>query len=201
MAKLKAPLLSLGASGAIGKALVFFGWKGLNVVREYVIPANPKTKPQTTQRGYLTKAVDTVHAAQALPDGALNQTDVSAYALWAAVVKAATTWFNQAVRNMIDQQILGKTANVYRDGAVTPEPGGLTVSVYSHAQAPTEGAFWYGTSRTALISSKPATFDAGKCLGDITDLTKGTKYFIQFRPTAPDSLVGSWSGIYYGTPT
>jgi len=49
MAKLKAPLMSLGASGALGKALVFFGWKGLDVVREYVIPANPKTTAQNTQ--------------------------------------------------------------------------------------------------------------------------------------------------------
>jgi len=30
MAKLKAPLLSFGASGAIAKAIVYFGWKGLN---------------------------------------------------------------------------------------------------------------------------------------------------------------------------
>ncbi|GAH96000.1 unnamed protein product, partial [marine sediment metagenome] len=37
MAKLKGPLFSLGASQQLGKALVFFGWKGLDVVREYVI--------------------------------------------------------------------------------------------------------------------------------------------------------------------
>jgi len=42
VSKLKAPLLSLGASGQIGKSLVFFGWKGLDVVREYVIPSNTK---------------------------------------------------------------------------------------------------------------------------------------------------------------
>ncbi|GAI75819.1 unnamed protein product, partial [marine sediment metagenome] len=46
MAKLKGPLFSLGASGALGEAVVYFPWKGLNVVREYVIPSNPKTDPQ-----------------------------------------------------------------------------------------------------------------------------------------------------------
>ncbi|GAH56681.1 unnamed protein product, partial [marine sediment metagenome] len=59
-------LMSLGASGQLGKALVFFPWKGLNVVREYVVPANPDTDLQGTQRGYLTTMVDAIHAAQAL---------------------------------------------------------------------------------------------------------------------------------------
>ena len=54
MAKLKAPLLSLGASGAIGRSIVFFPWKGLDCAREYVIPSNPKSTGQLTQRGYLT---------------------------------------------------------------------------------------------------------------------------------------------------
>ncbi|GAJ23952.1 unnamed protein product, partial [marine sediment metagenome] len=65
MAKLKAPLLSFGASGAIAKAVVYFPWKGLNVAREYVIPSNPRTKLQTDQRDYLTDAVETIHAFQA----------------------------------------------------------------------------------------------------------------------------------------
>src|SRR3989304_5419175 len=43
MAKLKAPLLSFGASGKLADTLVYFPWKGLAVVRSYVIPANPNT--------------------------------------------------------------------------------------------------------------------------------------------------------------
>ncbi|GAI68425.1 unnamed protein product [marine sediment metagenome] len=82
MAKLKAPLLSFGASGAIAKAVVYFPWKGLNVAREYVIPANPRTALQTTQRGYLTAAVDGVHAAQADATNPLDSEDASAYALY-----------------------------------------------------------------------------------------------------------------------
>src|SRR3972149_2455449 len=38
MAKLKAPLLSFGASGKLADTLVYFPWKGLAVVRSYVIP-------------------------------------------------------------------------------------------------------------------------------------------------------------------
>lgn len=44
------PLFSLDASGAIGKALVFTKWKGRNVVREYVTPANPNSILQRGRR-------------------------------------------------------------------------------------------------------------------------------------------------------
>jgi hypothetical protein len=85
--------MSLGAAGQLGKALVFFAWKGLNVVREYVIPANPRTTLQTTQRGYLTAAVAAVHDAQADDTNPLASLDAQAYALWASVVQRATTWW------------------------------------------------------------------------------------------------------------
>jgi hypothetical protein len=45
-AKVTGPLYSLSASGTIGKAMVHFGWKGLNVVREWLKPSNPKLPDQ-----------------------------------------------------------------------------------------------------------------------------------------------------------
>ena len=201
MAKLKAPLMSLGASGALGKALVFFSWKGLNVVREYVIPANPKTALQTTQRGYLTEIVDKIHDAQASTSHPFGATDVAGYALWASIVKAATTWFNQAARNGIDQLVAGRREAVWTQAIITPGVDQLAVSLWNLGIAPTTGAFWYGTSKTALINSKTATCAAGQASATITLLTTGVKYFVQFRATAPASLVGAHSGIYYGYPT
>jgi len=52
MAKVKAPLMSFDARGQIAKSLVYLGWKGLKTVRQYVIPANPKSSDQQTQRGF-----------------------------------------------------------------------------------------------------------------------------------------------------
>lgn len=206
MAKLKAPLLSLGASQAIGKALVFFNWKGLDVVREYVVPANPRTALQVTQRGYVTAAVADVHTAQAEAVGPLGATDISAYALWAAVVKAATTWFNQCVKNHIDQAVAGLTSTVIRGGVVTAGVGSLTLDGFSDEiglGTITAANVWYGTSRTALIHSVAATIVLATSSFNaiIPGLVAGTKYFIQFRPTAPAGAVGINSGIYYGYPT
>lgn len=50
MAKLIGPLLSFGARGAIGKTLVAAEWKGQKYMRQYVIPANPRTTEQTVTR-------------------------------------------------------------------------------------------------------------------------------------------------------
>lgn len=51
MARLTAPLLSLGASGTIGKAITFASWKGIPYARTRVVPANPNTLAQQEVRG------------------------------------------------------------------------------------------------------------------------------------------------------
>jgi len=53
MAKVQGPLYSMSASGKIGDAIVFFGWKGLNVVREWLVPVNKKSADQGNQRTML----------------------------------------------------------------------------------------------------------------------------------------------------
>lgn len=50
MAKLIGPLLSFGATGQIGKAMVVGTWRGINYARQYVVPANPRTTAQQTNR-------------------------------------------------------------------------------------------------------------------------------------------------------
>lgn len=201
MAILKAPLMSLGASQQLGKALVFFNWKGLDVVREYVIPTNPKTAPQTTQRGYLTAAVAAVHQMMASATHPLGEIDKTAYALWASVVQTATTWFNQAVRDAIEQLLAGLTIRIWGDGHTTPGAGQLAVGVYEINAVTTAGGFHYGTSKTSLINTMAATTVVNHQMATIAGLTAGVKYFWQFRPTAPASVVGAYSGIYHGTPT
>lgn len=50
MAKVQGPLYSMSATGKIGDAIVFFGWKGLNVVREWLKPTNKKSNDQGNRR-------------------------------------------------------------------------------------------------------------------------------------------------------
>lgn len=54
MALVNGPLFSLDASGKLANSLVYSKWKGRSLVREYVIPANPRSLSQTIQRGVFT---------------------------------------------------------------------------------------------------------------------------------------------------
>lgn len=47
MVKLRAPMMSLGASGSLGNAITFSKWKGRAYARELVVPSNPKSGLQT----------------------------------------------------------------------------------------------------------------------------------------------------------
>ncbi len=201
MAKLKAPLLSFGASGAIAKAIVYFPWKGLNVAREYVIPANPKTTLQTTQRGYLSAAVDGIHLAQADLTNPLIEADTVAYALYGSCEPTPRTWFNQAVKDWIDQEVATKKPCLCSAGALTPGASQLGVSLYLWEATCVAGKFFYGTSKTALINTEDAVIVTQEATATIAGLTPGVKYFVQFRPDAADPSEGARSGIYHARPT
>lgn len=53
MAVVSAPLMSLGASGKLGGAIVYSSWKGRPVVRQLVTPANPKSPKQQSRRAMM----------------------------------------------------------------------------------------------------------------------------------------------------
>lgn len=96
MAKVTGPLYSMSASGKIGNALVFFGWKGISVVREWVIPANPKTALQGNIRMIFANLG---RAASAAKETSLFRRDSR------AVTATGSTWVadivGHAMRNYI----------------------------------------------------------------------------------------------------
>lgn len=205
MAKLKAPLLSLGASGQIAKSLVYFPWKGLNLVREYVIPSNPQTSGQTTQRSYVTAAVAAIHEAQAHAAQPMTSADQMAYAALASISFKIMTWFNMAVKLWVDVAVAAKTSIIYHEGVVSDKTcNSINISLQIIEETPSDladGKFYFGTSKTNLIHSKTADVTAGDLVG-ITDedcsafLTAGFKYYWQFRPDTGDPCEGANSGIY-----
>ena len=73
MAKVYMPLLSAQASGKLAKSMVHFYWKGLNVVRQWVIPTNPRDVNQKLVRQKLASMGKNLKAiltpCSALPQG------------------------------------------------------------------------------------------------------------------------------------
>jgi len=197
MAKLNAPLFSFRASGAIAKALVYFGWKGLNVVRSYVVPTNPNTTLQQTQRGYLTAAVARIHAAQLRDPDGLDEDDQIAYALLGSTYPTPRTWFNQLVKGQVDLLVASEVGLFLCNGAVAKDVASqLTFSGKLYSALSVAGFLYWGTSKTNM----PNRIAADAVVGDISAVAsptvKGTKYYLQWRITAGEGSDGMRSGIY-----
>lgn len=191
MAKALAPLFSFGASGAIGRALVFFDWKGLNCVRQYVIPANPKSDKQKTQRAHLKDAVDLWHLAAPAVD------DVAAYRLLGSTFPTPRTGFNAACREVIKSRIANDNKRaIYHAWTCTPSQTTLGVELTIEGDAATAGKFHFGLSKSALLSEVDAVITDSAITATINTLIKGTKYFVQFRPIDADPLDNCDGGIY-----
>lgn len=92
MARVTGPFLSISASGTVGKILTAGTWKGIQYMREWFRPANPRTPAQVTQRGFFATAVAMWHAE-----------DAATHLLWKTYVEGqALTGFNAYVKYVVD---------------------------------------------------------------------------------------------------
>ena len=205
MAKVNAPLFSFNASGKLANSLVYFGWKGLDAVRSYVVPSNPQTAAQQTQRGYFTDAVDEIHTTMAQASNPLDADDKAAYALLASTRATPRTWFNEIVKLWADVEVAGDTPCIYSNGTISDTTANsFDCIMYLNEETGSTlaaGKFYFGTSKSALINSTAATVSAGTSVAltnaDLSAfLTAGVKYYMQFRPDSGDGCEGALSGIY-----
>ena len=172
MAKLTGPFFSLKASGQLGKTLVAFPWKGLNCLRTYVIPANPKTSGQVTQRGYFTNSVAEWHGA------AYNALDVGAWNRLAGIAADIMSGFNRMIRSFVDEAILGNTwERLYQAivSAVLATSFDVSIKKASAGNAPT---LYWGTSKTHMPNSLAMTDMTGDLWSATASvLTANTLYY------------------------
>lgn len=203
-------MFSFNASGKLANSLVYFGWKGLDCVRSYVIPANPKTAAQVIQRGYLTEAVAKIHAVLALATHPLDAADKAAYANLASTRATPRTWFNEIARLWIKCRVAVKIPVIYSDATISATAhAAFSCIMYLNEKTASQlaaGKFYFGTSKTALIYSTAATVVAGTSVAltavDLSAfLVAATKYFMQFKPNVGDPCIGADSGILGFTAT
>lgn len=204
MAKLKAPLLSLGASGQLGKSLVYFGWKGLDLVREYVIPANPKTTLQVAQRAIIKAVVAKLHLCQGLAAHPFCENDKIAYARLANTRKTVRTWFNEVCRMwLICKAAGGDPLIYYANGLITTTHDAFRPRAFLYEETGSQLAAakcYLGTTPTALINVKTADVTLGEQVNvalaqQYTNLVKGVRYYWQFRPDVDDPSEECWGPI------
>jgi len=190
MAKVTGPLFSLSASGQIAKSLVFMKWKGIDDVRKYVIPANPKSTDQLIQRGIFEDAVTEWHAA------AYNTLDVAAWNLFASVQDKVMSGFNSMVKTFVKLKI---DANVWTRlyGAWT---SGINKNEFSlNIRKVAAGAvpkLWLGTNKTNMAYKDVFKDNAdGTWYCTPTGLIANTDYYCTVKITLP-ALQESRLGIY-----
>lgn len=100
MAKVSGPLMSMQASGAFAKTLVFANRKGVNVVRQLVIPANPMSAAQMTTRNMVRTAGEGQHFANLEAHKVAARVITDKNALIAAT-PAGQTWNSYLVKAII----------------------------------------------------------------------------------------------------
>jgi hypothetical protein len=188
MAKTTMPLMSASASGALAKSVVFMTWKGINDVRKYLIPANPKTTAQITQRTRFKNAVDEFH------DAGYFESDLKAWNRYAGILSKVMSGFNAMIKTHIDYVIDGKTwvtlNKVKVDDETSPtkliEGAGLGMTNNAHIK--------YGSSPTYMPNDKALTYNPGELYMtiDLTALPEARPLYFQIYidSDANKSLLG-----------
>lgn len=193
MAKVKAPLMSFDARGQIAKSLVYLGWKGLKTVRQYVIPANPKTQAQQDQRGDFGDAVGFWHT-----DG-YSVGDVTAWNLLALSLKEALSGFNVFIRLRVKSLIQATHFWFPIHGVAVTPVSEVQFDVDALTEENHTGILYIGTTKSNMVNEKTAAWGGDRYTFEVSALSKSTKYYFYIAHT--EALYDGRTGIYeYTTP-
>jgi len=98
MAKVAGPLFSMEASGSISKGITYSRWRGINYVRQWFKPQNPRSELQVAQRQRMIDAVKDYHALS-----------TENKAAWDSAAPAPLSGFNYYVKKYIQYNIANGT--------------------------------------------------------------------------------------------
>lgn len=207
MARTTAPLMSLDASGSIGKAIVFSRWKGRSYCRRHVFPANPKSGLQVGMRSVLKFITQ-------------DYTNLSAGDLsdWYDLAQADNiTRLNAQVR---DAGKRGRRNLGWRENTTDSDPGAIDAPTAgaATAQPKTLVCAWVEPAANppdycyALYASISTGFtpDISNLIGIIkfpavtftyTNLVTGTAYYFRCRGLSCSGFLGTLDTEWTGTPT
>lgn len=99
MAKVTGPLMSLDASGSVAKTMTFSKWKGINYVRQCVIPTYSNTTLQASVRDLMKQATQAWRSNATVGGVIINPAYKLAFA--AAASGFAYSGFNLFIRRTV----------------------------------------------------------------------------------------------------
>lgn len=119
MAKVTGPLLSLDASGSVASTMVFSRWKGINYVRQRVIPTYTNTFKQAAIRDLITQATQAWKTGATVGSVVINSTYKAAFD--AAAAGLAMSGFNMFIKNCVAINYDATTSPYFDGTLVAPE--------------------------------------------------------------------------------
>jgi len=173
MAKVSAPFLSLSAGGKFADTLVAARWKGIPYMRQYVVPANPKTTAQVAHRALFTASV---LFWQTIKTDALM---VTAWALEALVSPVTLSGFNSFMANVlgiVKTDADGSFVETYIDTAGVASFDMLNADDATTGDEAGDFEIWRGTTKTNLALIESKTIVAGTITATIV-AADGTFYY------------------------
>ena len=189
MAKVTAPLFSFGARGKLGDALVYFPWKGIHAVRTYVVPANPNSAAQQTQRGRLSNGVTDWH------DIGLDADDETAWDRYAATRPTPQSGFNAFIADHIAIQAIPDTPDMGFDGSLADDGDGTFTGLITEGGSATGVDMHWGTSPTSLINTEVGTEASNTWTCDPPTNVAGQTIYARFDINDAGGRIGG-SGIF-----
>ena len=198
VAKLVAPLFSFSARGQLAKTLVYSGWKGIDDVRSYVVPANPRSAGQQSQRSYFTDGVDLWH------DTGLTDDDVTAWNRYSSTLPRPQSGFNAFVSSVIGLRMAGiSKANIAMgfDGSIIDSGAGQVDMAITEDGSAVDVIFNWGYSPTSLINvANPVEVANVWTAANVVVISGATVYMRAVLQNVTPVDIG-YSGIYRFGPT
>lgn len=209
MAVVKAPLLSLGASGTIGGALVFATWKGRAYVRKHAVPSNPRSGGQLSSRAmlqFLSQYWTNLSSVQKADwDTRAAVTNISPFN--AFVAYNMQRWATNNRPSKLDPAGLVNTAGVSSAFTATPGLKSVTIGYTVGTLNDNWGVMIFrgltaamGVTRAEMVHIIVAESAAGFTWLDVA-LTTGTPYYYRAYPFSDDGVIGAAEDDITATPT
>lgn len=206
MAVVRGPLLSMDASGNVGRTVTFSHWKGRNVLRKRVIPANPRSGLQTGVRAGLR-----VSATKYKTLTATNKANWLALAKTSKITPAnAMQRFNQPRVRRNQGPVTDPTNPA---GAVEAAPTGVTATgapksvnlVWVDSVGATDWCtFIYMSTTTGFttdVSNLVRIVLKGVQLFTVPKLITGTPYYFVLQGCESGGTMGTKAAQVTATPT
>lgn len=189
MAKVKGPLMSMGATGQLGKSLVFMTWKGIKDVRTHVVPANPRSDGQVAQRNVMKSAVASWHAVL------FNALDLAAFNVLASLQAGIMSGFNAFCKLFINCANTAIEALIPYGMVVSSNTGG-SFGISLTLAGNCAGKLRWGSSATVMGNSADLVHAApgNPYTYTLTGLTAGSYVYLQAYTEVADTFF--LTGVY-----